>query len=361
MKKLKDAYAFILAGGIGSRFWPMSREDHPKQFLDILGTGNTLIQDAYNRYAKVVNTENIYVIANSRYTDLIKEQLPDISDNQILKEPTGKNTAACVAYAANKVQDVNENAIIIIAPSDHLIMDQTSFINQIHTAYRYASSTDALVTLGIKPNRPDTGYGYIQFDPKESSKGVNKVITFTEKPPLEMAKKFLDSGDFLWNSGMFIWSVKSILKALEDFLPEMHISFAEGKGAYNTKIESEHIERIYTEIASISVDNGILEKARNVYVLPSDFGWSDLGTWKSVHERITTDSPNAALNVDIEALNSTGNLVISDSNKVVVLKDLDNYFVIDTQDALLICPSDQEQEVKKISSELRKRFKGKYT
>ena len=361
MKQLKNTYAIILAGGIGSRFWPISREHKPKQFIDILGTGKTLIQDAYDRYKLLVLPENIFVITNSDYVNLVKEQLPEISSNQILGEPVGKNTAACVAYAAHKISELSKDGVLIVAPSDHLIQDTTNFINQMHTAHRYAKEHDALITLGLKPHRPDTGYGYIQFDEKEVSSGVNKVRTFTEKPPMELAEKFIESGDFLWNSGMFVWSIPSILKALNEHLPEMDLTFSEGKGAYNTAIEAEHIQRIYTEISSISIDNGLLEKADNVYVLPSDFGWSDLGTWKSVHEKIATGETNTVLNATLHASNSSNNLVISDSKKLIVINDLDGYFVIDTADALLICKSDQEQEVKKISTDIKKKYGGKYS
>lgn len=361
MKILKDTYAVILAGGIGSRFWPVSRKSKPKQFIDILGTGKTLIQEAYERYTKVVPASNIYVITNEGYTKLVREQLPQLGENQILGEPMGKNTAACVAYAANKISEINDNAVLIIAPSDHLIQDTNAFINQMHTAQKYARDNDALVTLGLKPHRPDTGYGYIQYDEKEVAKGVNKVVTFTEKPPLELAEKFLESGDFLWNSGMFVWSGSSILKALNEHLPELSLTFAEGKGAYNTNIEKKHIERIYSEIQSVSIDNGLLEKADNVFVLPSDFGWSDLGTWKSVQEQLITEEGNTVLNVDLEAINSHNNLVVCDKKKLFVIKDLDGYFVVDTDDALLICKVDQEQEVKKIASNVAKKYKGKYS
>lgn len=361
MKQLKNTYAIILAGGIGSRFWPISREKRPKQFIDILGTGKTLIQDAYDRYKLLVQPENIFVITNSDYVQLVREQLPELTENQILGEPVGKNTAACVAYAAHKISELSEDGVLIVAPSDHLIQDTTSFINQMHTAHRYAMEHNALITLGLKPHRPDTGYGYIQYDENEVSAGVNKVKTFTEKPPLELAEKFLESGDFLWNSGMFIWSVPSILKALNEYLPEMNLTFGEGKGAYNTTIEAEHIQRIYSEIASISIDNGLLEKADNVYVLPSDFGWSDLGTWKSVHEKIATNDENTVLNAQLFASNAVNNLIVSDSNKLIVINDLDGYFIIDTADALLICKSDQEQEVKKISTDIKKKYAGKFS
>jgi mannose-1-phosphate guanylyltransferase len=360
MKTLKDTYAVILAGGIGTRFWPVSRESRPKQFVDILGTGSTLIQDAYNRFLNLVPQENIFIITNQNYVDLVKEQLPLITDNQILGEPLGKNTAACAAYAANKISELSNNGVLIVAPSDHLIQDTNAFNNQIFTAHDYAKNNDALVTLGIKPHRPDTGYGYIQFEPNAISDGINKVKTFTEKPPLELAEKFLDSGEFLWNSGMFIWSIPTILKALNNFLPELNLSFSEVKGAYNTSLEKQHIDRIYSSIPSISIDNGILEKAENVYVLPSEFGWSDLGTWKSVHENLQGEDSNTVLNVNLLAIDATNNLVVSEKEKLVVIKDLDGYFVVDTDDALLICKKDQEQEVKKLVGDIRKQYNGKY-
>ncbi len=360
MKKMKHTYVLILAGGIGSRFWPISREKKPKQFLDILGTGRTLIQEAFTRYSKLADKENIYVITNERYVSLVAEQLPELAKDQILGEPYGKNTAACVAYAAHKISELSDEGILIVAPSDHLILDETTFINQMHRAQNFAKENDALITLGIKPHRPDTGYGYIQFKEKEIKDGVNKVVTFTEKPPLDLAKKFLESGDFLWNSGMFIWSISSIMKALNEHLPEMSLVFAEGKGAYNTSIEAQHVERIYSQINSISIDNGVLEKAENVYVLPSDFGWSDLGTWKSVNEQIEPKENNSSLNAILHATNAKDNLVVTQQEKLVVLKDLDGYFVIDTDDALLICKSDQEQEIKKIASEIKKKYNKRF-
>lgn len=360
MKKLKDTYVLILAGGIGSRFWPMSRESKPKQFIDILGTGNTLIQEAYKRYSKIAYNENIYVIANEKYVDLVADQLPDLHRSQILGEPYGKNTAACVAYASFKISELSKDGILIVAPSDHLIMDETSFIHQIHLARDFAAKNDALITLGIKPHRPDTGFGYIQYEKEEVYPSINRVKTFTEKPPLEMAQKFLESGDFLWNSGMFIWSVKNILTSLSKHLPEMSLAFEEGKGAYNTSIEKEHINRIYSQINSISIDNGVLEKASNVFVLPSDFGWSDLGTWKSVEEHLEPVEDNKILNAIFYGINSKQNLVVTESEKLVVIKDLEGYFIIDSKDALLICKNDQEQEIKKIASSVKKKYKGRF-
>ena len=361
MKKLENTYVLILAGGIGSRFWPMSREGRPKQFIDILGTGKTLLQEAYSRNLAFTEEENIFIITNADYAPLIKEQIPSITDNQIMGEPYGKNTAACIAYAAHKIAEQDPNGIIVVAPSDQLILNAESYNTQIKTAHQFAKNNDALITLGIKPHRPDTGYGYIQFDENEVSNGVNKVKTFTEKPPLELAQKFLDSGDFLWNAGMFIWSVNSILDALNEYLPEMSLAFAEGKGAYNTSIEREHIDRIYSQINSISIDNGLLEKAENVYVLPSDFGWSDLGTWRSIMDHTEPKEGNRSLNALVYNIDSKNNLIVTENEKLVVLKDLEGYFVIDSKDALLICKTDQEQEIKKISTEVKKKFKGKFS
>ena len=357
----EKTYVLILAGGIGSRFWPLSREDNPKQFQDILGTGRSLIQSAFDRYRRMVPAEHIYVITNHSYTELVKEHLPELSDQQILAEPFGRNTAPCVAYAAHKLAEIDEDAIMIVAPSDHLIVDEENFADTIDKACWFAERNDALITLGIKPHRPDTGYGYIQFKTRESSDGINKVVTFTEKPPLEMAEKFLESGDFLWNSGMFVWSNKSILKALEEHMTEMNMIFNEGSGAYNTKIESDHILKIYERINPISVDNGVLEKAENVYVIPSDFGWSDLGTWKSVSDNTESEEGNKSLKAVLKALDSKNNLVVTQNEKLVVLKHVDDLFIIDTEDALLICKNDQEQEIKKIVGIVKNEFKGKYS
>ncbi|MBR9860502.1 mannose-1-phosphate guanylyltransferase [bacterium] len=359
--KLENTYVVILAGGIGSRFWPLSRENKPKQFLDILGTGKSLIQACYERYLKVVDPDHIYIIANGKYVPLIKEHLPEIKDEQILAEPFGKNTAPCVAYAAHKISDLNQDANMIVAPSDHLIINDENFFGQVKKAIDFCSDNDVLVTLGIKPHRPDTGYGYIQFIQEEVEEGINKVKTFTEKPPLEMAEKFLESGDFLWNSGMFIWSVNSVRKALEEHLTEMDLIFKEGNGAYNTSIESEHIEHIYSRIAGISIDNGLLEKADNVYVLPSDFGWSDLGTWRSVADNLESDDENKVIKAKVKSLNSSNNLVVSETEKLVVIKDVKDLYIIDTEDALLICPNDQEQEIKKIATSIKKEFNDKYS
>lgn len=357
----ENTYVFILAGGIGTRFWPLSRKAKPKQFLDILGTGKSLLRSSYERYSAIVKPDHIFVITNSDYVELVQQHIPELSEQQIMAEPVGKNTAPCVAYAYCKLESIDEDAVMIVAPSDHLILDEDNFQKQVDKACDFARTNDALVTLGIKPYRPDTGYGYIQFVENETVDGVNKVVTFTEKPPLEMAKVFVESGEFLWNSGMFVWSLKSIRQALHTHLEEMFLLFNEGAGAYNTKIEFETMQRIYERLNPESIDNGVLEKADNVYVLPSDFGWSDLGTWKSLSDNTPSDGQNKTLNVDLRSVDSNNNLVVSSNKKLVVLKNVNDLFIIDTEDALLICTNDSEQEVKKLVSMVKKEFNDKYS
>ena len=280
----RDNYCVIMAGGIGARFWPMSRADHPKQFIDILGTGKTLITQTFERFEKICPKENIYIVTNENYRELIKQQIPGISDEQIICEPTRRNTAPCIAYACYKLQKINPEANLIVAPSDHIIQKEEEFIEIVQSGLKASRNRDWLVTLGIKPTRPDTGYGYIQFNEAHiypDDERMKKVKTFTEKPNLDTANFFLKSGDFLWNAGIFIWSLKSIMSAFNKYLPEIDMIFKEGKDRYNTPQEREFINYAYTTCKSISIDYGIMEKADNVYVLCSDFGWSDLGTWGS--------------------------------------------------------------------------------
>lgn len=358
--KMENTKVVIMAGGIGSRFWPVSTKHKPKQFLDILGTGKTLLQETFERFAKVVGNNNVYIITNHAYKAIILNQLPQANDGQVLSEPFGKNTAACVAYAAHKFSEEGQDTTLIIAPSDHLVLNPSSFYECLDHAVQHAQSSESLVTLGIKPHRPDTGYGYIQYL-RDDDHRVNKVKTFTEKPPLETAKQFLESGDFLWNSGMFIWNCSSILNSFNEFLPEMSLAFAEARGAYNTKIEFEEISRIYAQIQSISIDNAILEKADNVYVVPSEFGWSDLGTWKSVMESTEKNNGNYVINAKLHAIDSEDNLVYAPGNKLVVLQGLKNLFVVDTEKALLICQNDFEQDIKAVTTELKKKYNEEYT
>jgi mannose-1-phosphate guanylyltransferase len=312
-KNFENRYCVIMAGGIGSRFWPMSRTAHPKQFMDILGTGQTLLQQTYTRFLRLCPKENIFVVTNDSYVDLVKEQIPGITDATILSEPMRKNTAPCVAYACYKIAELNPNAVTVIAPSDHLITKEDTFVKAIKSCFKKAMSEDCLVTLGIRPSRPDTGYGYIQYvesEVQESDARIKKVKTFTEKPDLEMAKFFLQSGDFLWNSGIFIWSIKSILKAFETHSPEMAALFKEGAGVYNTPQETAFIGDVYAHCKNISIDYAVMEKADNVYVRSSVIGWSDLGTWGSLYDHIPADdSKNAVVGKNVITYNSKNCIV----------------------------------------------------
>ncbi|MES2285768.1 MAG: mannose-1-phosphate guanylyltransferase [Bacteroidota bacterium] len=347
---MKNNYCVIMAGGIGSRFWPMSRTAHPKQFMDILGTGQTLLQQTYSRFLRLCPKENIYIVTNDSYVDLVKEQIPGIDDAAILSEPMRKNTAPCVAYACYKIAQMNPDAVTVIAPSDHLITKEDTFVKAIKSCFKKAAKEDCLVTLGIRPSRPDTGYGYIQFvesEANESDTRIKKVKTFTEKPDLEMAKFFLQSGDFLWNSGIFVWSVKSVIKAFETHSPEMAALFKEGNPFYNTPQEAEFIANAYTRCKNISIDYAIMEKAENVYVRASVIGWSDLGTWGSLYDHIECDEDkNAIVGKNVISYNSKNCIVNVPKDKLVILQGLDGYIVVESDGILLICKKEDEQQIK---------------
>ncbi len=350
-----------MAGGVGTRFWPVSRVHKPKQFLDILGLGESLLQMTYKRFSDMLPEENIYIVTNEAYRELIKEQLPTIDDDQILGEPIAKNTAPCIAYACYKIASKDPESVVVVAPSDHLIMDGQMFQKQVTSAMNFAHKNEALVTLGIKPSRPDTGYGYIQFQEVEEEKGIYKVKTFLEKPNLELANQFVDSGDFLWNAGIFIWSVKSIVKAFDQYLPETAELFQGGADAYYTDDEPAFIEKVYPICQSISIDYGIIEKSENVFVLPSDFGWSDLGTWKSLYDVAEkNDEGNVIIGEMVKSKESNNNLVVAPKDKLVVLEGVEDLFVLDTEDALLICNKNNEQEVKRIVTEIKADQNGKF-
>ncbi|REC68181.1 mannose-1-phosphate guanylyltransferase [Epilithonimonas hispanica] len=346
-----------MAGGIGSRFWPMSTQKFPKQFHDILGTGRTMIQQTFDRINQLIPTENIYVITNQEYVDLTQQQLPQIPSENIVGEPAMKNTSACNLYMAKKIENVNPEANIIVMPADHLILKEKTFLDKLELAFDLASKNDYLITLGITPTRPDTGYGYIQFI-QEKDQAVSKVKTFTEKPNLEIAKNFIESGDFLWNAGIFIWNTKSILSAFKKYLPEMLNQFNEGE--YNCDAEKEYIETIYPTVSKISIDNGILEKADNVYVIPANLGWSDLGTWTSVYTNADkNDDNNAISSKNVLTYNSKGNVIrIKNQNKAAVIDGLKNYIIVDTEKALLICPRDNDQLIKEYVLDLKNLKKG---
>lgn len=357
----KNHYVAIMAGGIGSRFWPMSRTDYPKQFLDILNCGRTLIQSTFDRFKTFIPLENIYVVTAESYEHIVKEQLPELNPANILCEPSRKNTAPCIAYISYKLHALNPHANLICAPADHLITETEAFKKVCLDALHFTSHIKALITLGIKPVNPNTGYGYIQFETFAVSDNVFKVRTFTEKPDKELAKTFVSSGEFLWNAGIFVWEVKNIINAFEKFLPELHDVFDGGKSDFNTPNEKAAIERIYPMCVNISIDYGIMEKADNVYVIPASFGWSDLGTWASAYDTLDKDYlGNAVAGNNVMIMDATNNMVHVPHEKLVVLQGMDGYIVVDTEDVLLICKKSNEQEIKEYVSEIKRNKGDKY-
>ena len=353
----KNNYCVIMAGGIGSRFWPYSRTQKPKQFLDILGIGKTLLQQTFNRFADICPEENILIVTNTAYKDLVLEQLPGIKPSNILLEPLRKNTAPCIAYANYKINKINPNACIVVAPSDHLILKEKQFKDRIEEGFRFVMHRDVLLTLGIKPDRPETGYGYIQISNDEvagTSDNLSKVKTFTEKPDYELAKVFYESGEFFWNSGIFIWSLNSIMKSFNKHLTEVDNIFREGIKFYNTDKEDEFILKTYSKCKNISIDYGIMEKADNVYVLCSDFGWSDLGTWGSLYEKLKKDKNKNSINGNtIFDYDVKGSIIRVPDDKLVVLQGLEDYIVIDTDDILLVCKKRDEQKIKQFVNDIK--------
>jgi mannose-1-phosphate guanylyltransferase len=349
-------HVVIMAGGIGSRFWPMSRTEHPKQFLDILGTGRTLLQQTYDRSLAVCPPENILVVTNSSYRDLVLGQLPDLVPSQVLLEPARRNTAPCIAYAAFHIHAKDPDACMVVAPSDHLIQKEEAFTRLLNKALKVAAAEDALITLGIRPTRPDTGYGYIQFREEASAtdKAVRKVKTFTEKPDLEMAEQFIASGEFLWNAGIFVWSAQSILDAFAKHLPEEYQLFDEGRDNFATDREAAFIERTYSRCANISIDYGIMEKADNVYTLASDIGWSDLGTWGSLYAFADkNDDGNVIRGRNVVVYDTRNCIVNVPKDKLVVLQGMEDMIVVENDGILLVCKRDEEQQIKRIVNDVK--------
>ena len=343
-----------MAGGIGSRFWPASRVHRPKQFLDILGVGKSLIQLTCERFLKLCPKENIFIVTNAIYKDLVKEHLPYLTDNQILCEPSRNNTAPCVAYTAFKLQSLNPNANFVVAPSDHIILKEQAFVDTVQKGLDYAAQNKALLTLGIAPTRPDTGYGYIKYN-QNANDGVHKVARFTEKPNLETAQSFLDSGNYLWNAGIFIWNVQTVIDAFETHANEIYQILGTDKSAYNTAEEQAFIDKMYPTTPSISIDYALMEKADNVYTIPSDFGWSDLGTWGSLHAETPKDEQaNVIKGANVVTVDTKNCLVRVPDEKLVVLKDLEDYIVVDEGDVLLVYPKSKEQEIKAITGKIKK-------
>jgi mannose-1-phosphate guanylyltransferase len=353
----KNNYCVIMAGGVGSRFWPLSRTTKPKQFLDILGTGKTLIQQTYDRFIQIMPKENIFIVTNSDYAELVREQIPGIDFHQVLLEPMGKNTAPCIAYANFKIQQRNPEANIVVAPSDHLIMKEEGFLREVTKGLDFVSRKDSLLTLGITPSRPETGYGYIQINGENipgMDKSFRKVKTFTEKPDLEMAKVFFESGEFYWNAGIFVWSLKSIMKAFERFLPEIYSLFSDGIGIFDTQDEARFVNTIYPQCKNISIDYGIMENAENVYVLCADIGWSDLGTWGSLYTHLPKDQAgNSIRGENVFGYNLNNCLVNVPDNKLVVLHGLDDFIVVESNNILLICRKQEEQRIKQFVNDVR--------
>ena len=343
----KDNYCVIMGGGIGSRFWPFSRKTLPKQFLDFFGTGRSLLQQTYDRFNKIIPTENIFIVTNAIYADLVREQLPELKEEQILLEPARRNTAPCIAWASYHIRALNPNANMVVAPSDHLILKEVEFLEAIEKGLSFVAQNDKLLTLGIKPNRPETGYGYIQID-EQAGENFYKVKTFTEKPELELAKVFVESGEFYWNSGLFMWNVNSIIKAGETLLPELAAKLASIENIYGTPAEKAFIEERFPTCPNVSIDFGVMEKADNVYVSLGDFGWSDLGTWSSLYDLSDKDEEqNVTLKCNSILYNSKNNIVTLPEGKLAVIEGLDGFLIAESDNVLLICPKDEEHSIRK--------------
>jgi mannose-1-phosphate guanylyltransferase len=351
---MSNTFVAIMAGGIGSRFWPASRAANPKQFLDILGVGKSLIRLTYERFLGITDKSQIYIVTNSTYFELVKEHLPEINDDQIICEPSRNNTAPCVAYTALKIENINPNANLIVAPSDHIILQESKFLDLIKLALDYSHQNDALLTLGIQPTRPDTGYGYIQFDGNQS---INPVVKFTEKPPLELAQTFIEAGNYLWNAGIFVWSIKSILKAFKQYASEITDILGANPSVYNTPAEKSFIQKNYPLTPNISIDFAIMEKAKNVFTIPGSFGWSDLGTWASLYSEMPKSEENNVVQSEKIILeNVHHSLFRLPSNKYAVVKGLNDFLVIDSDDVLLIWPKSEEQNIKNMVEKAKNIF-----
>jgi len=349
-------YAVIMAGGIGSRLWPVSTSQFPKQFHDMLGTGQTLLQKTVERISSLIPLQNTYVLTNDRYLDLVLEQLPKISSTHVVLEPVMRNTAPCLLLSAFKIYKENPNALILVVPSDHWIEDETSFLNDVDICFKACQSKDMILTLGIEPTFPNTGYGYIESD-KSDVDTIKKVIEFKEKPDYETAKIFLSEGNYLWNAGIFIWSVKSILKAFETHLPETFGLLLNGNQHYNTAQERTFIEANYKHSENVSIDYGIMEKALNVVVLPVNFDWNDLGTWSSLYDELDKDSDgNATVDGAVIYKESRNNIVKTQSGKHIVIQGLSDFIIVEKENVLLICPKNKEQGIKQLRSEAKTRF-----
>lgn len=352
----KNYYAILMAGGVGSRFWPLSTQDFPKQFHDMLGTGDTLIQKTFHRLSHIIPKENIFILTNERYNALVFEQLSEVTERQVVLEPAMRNTAPCILYAALKIQKENPDAVMIVAPSDHWIENEQAFTQNVQQAFDFCSTQDALMTLGITPTFPNTGYGYIEFD-KSSANAIKPVHQFREKPNYETAKSFLAQGNFLWNAGIFMWSVKSVVSAFKNHQPNLYALFEKGKEVYNTPSEDDFIKENYGIAENISVDYAIMENSKNVFVLPAAFDWNDLGAWGSLYDKLDKDSANnAVVNSRLLAEDATNNLIRTKTNKIVVIEGLNDFIVVDNDKVLLIFPKAKEQDIKSVLQKVKDKF-----
>lgn len=353
-----NSFVIIMAGGIGSRFWPLSRNKRPKQFLDLLGIGRSLLQMTYDRFHPEFSNNQIFVVTAEEYVDLVQEQLPQLNSSQIIAEPIRKNTAPCIAYSAFKLNEKFPNSTMIVTPADHLILEKDKFLSTIEEGVSFAQKKNSLLTLGIQPTKPHTGYGYIQFN--ESKNFIKEVKTFTEKPTLKFAKEFLESGDFLWNSGIFIWNTSRILDSFQKNLPDTFEALKDVK--YNSTSESKQIKKAYSTCTSISIDYGILEKDKDIYVLPASFTWSDLGTWEALHEIKQKDDKNNVSNKSTIQLKNVSNSIVHQlgKEKMIILQDVNNLIVVETDDTLVICNKDSEQKIKEIVNSLSANDLDKY-
>jgi len=355
----KNYYAVIMAGGIGSRFWPISSQEFPKQFHDMLGTGQSLLQKTYSRLNQIIPSENIYILTNERYLDLTLEQLPAISKEQVVLEPAMRNTAPCILLSALKIHKKNPNALMLVAPSDHWIEDEKAYAEDVAISFEAAAQDPKLMTLGIEPTFPNTGYGYIES--RKVGTDVKRVEQFREKPDYETAKSFVASGNFLWNAGIFLWSTQSILDAFKNLLPEMYTLFESGLQQLNTAEEEAFIGENYAKAENISIDYGILEKADNVFVKKATFDWNDLGTWGSLYDKLDKDAANnAVVNAETFISDSKNNMVFSETGKLVVLDGIEDYIVVDKENVLLLYPKRKEQDIKELLQDIKNKYGNKY-
>ncbi|MFZ0489176.1 MAG: mannose-1-phosphate guanylyltransferase [Salegentibacter sp.] len=352
----ENYYALLMAGGVGSRFWPVSTAANPKQFQDILGTGVTLLQTTFNRLAQLIPKENILILTNKEYKDIVQEQLPGVKPEQIVLEPEMRNTAPSILLGALKIMQKDENGVMVVAPSDHWIQGEDAFIANIREAFEAVEKQDMLVTLGIGPTFPNTGYGYINYD-KEAETNLKPVLRFTEKPSFKKAEKFLEDGNYVWNAGIFIWSARFILENFKKYLPEMHRLLTRNEEVYNTPKEQEFLDENYAQADNVSIDYGIMENSDRVYVIPAEFKWNDLGTWTSLQDELPHDEHgNTAVNAQLMPEAASGNIIRTQGHKIVVVDGLENYIVVESEKVLLIVPKNKVQEIKDIRNQVMEKF-----